>query len=64
MLASCALTEVSLSLGPHATPDTTGEAGTEKARWEGIHRQGMKGERTAGKEGRGSLLRREAKEGA
>jgi len=31
--------------------------------WEAIHCQGMKGERTTGKEGRENLLRREAKKG-
>lgn len=43
MLASCALTEVSLSLGSHATPDTTGEAGTEKSEMGGYSPPGNEG---------------------
>lgn len=43
MLASCALTEVALSLDPHATPDTTGEVGTEKSEMGGYSPPGNEG---------------------
>ena len=33
----------------------------KRGRWEGTYLQGMKGERTIGREGTGNLLRREVK---
>lgn len=43
MLASCALTEVALSLDPHAAPDTIGEVGTEKREMGGYSLPGNEG---------------------